>query len=152
MERVGEARLAQDAQIQSRFLAGWNTTLNTNINFATRARKSVEKARLTLDAVRARVKGTTWKLGTSPRADTHDDHELSPEAQEEIEKAEDEFVTQTEEAVGVMKNVSFLKISEARNGHADKWTSRFSIRRTLCATSPSLFRLKPNSTRSLMRF
>ncbi len=106
MERVGEARLAQDAQIQSRFLAGWNTTLNTNILFATRARKAVEKARLTLDAVKARVKGTTWKLGAAaPRADTHDEHELSAEAQEEIEKAEDEFVTQTEEAVGVMKNV-----------------------------------------------
>ncbi|KAK1759363.1 BAR domain-containing family protein [Echria macrotheca] len=105
MERVGEARLAQDSQIQSRFLAGWNTTLNTNIQFATRARRSVEKARLTLDAVKARVKGTTWKLGSSPRADVHDDHELSEEAQEEIEKAEDEFVTQTEEAVGVMKNV-----------------------------------------------
>ncbi|KAK5660321.1 hypothetical protein OQA88_12861 [Cercophora sp. LCS_1] len=107
MERVGEARLAQDAQIQSRFLAGWNTTLNTNISFATRARKSVEKARLTLDAVKARVKGTTWKLGGAgnPRQDLHDEHELSPEAQEEIEKAEDDFVTQTEEAVGVMKNV-----------------------------------------------
>jgi Bin/amphiphysin/Rvs domain for vesicular trafficking len=112
MERVGEARLAQDAQIQSRFLAGWNTTLNTNLLFATRARRSVEKARLTLDAVKARVKGTTWKLGGSPRAEVHDDHELSNEAQEEIEKAEDEFVTQTEEAVGVMKNVSlpFLDI------------------------------------------
>lgn len=112
MERVGEARLAQDAQVQSRFLAGWNTTLNTNILFATRARKAVEKARLTLDAVKARVKGTTWKLGgaagASPRAaEPHDEHELSPEAQEEIEKAEDEFVTQTEEAVGVMKNVGF---------------------------------------------
>lgn len=110
MERVGEARLAQDAQVQSRFLAGWNTTLNTNILFATRARKAVEKARLTLDAVKARVKGTTWKLGgaSSPRGvDPHDEHELSPEAQEEIEKAEDEFVTQTEEAVGVMKNVGF---------------------------------------------
>ncbi|EGS21438.1 putative golgi vesicle protein [Thermochaetoides thermophila DSM 1495] len=106
MERIGEARLAQDAQIQSRFLAGWNTTLNTNIMFATRARKAVEKARLTLDAVKARVKGTTWRLpGTGPR-DHHDDHhELSPEAQEEIEKAEDEFVTQTEEAAGVMRNV-----------------------------------------------
>ncbi|KAK3318474.1 BAR domain-containing family protein [Apodospora peruviana] len=107
MERVGEARLAQDAQIQSRFLAGWNTTLNTNLLFATRARKNVEKARLNLDAVKARVKGTTWKLGGtgSPREGLHDEHELSPEAQEEIEKAEDEFVTQTEEAVGVMKNV-----------------------------------------------
>lgn len=107
MERVGEARLAQDSQIQSRFLAGWNTTLNTNILFATRARKAVEKARLTLDAVKARVKGTVWKLpgvgGAQPQQ--HDEHELSNEAQEEIEKAEDEFVTQTEEAVGVMKNV-----------------------------------------------
>ena len=112
MERVGEARMAQDAQVQSRFLAGWNTTLNTNILFATRARKAVEKARLTLDAVKARVKGTTWKLAggaASPRvAEPHDEHELSAEAQEEIEKAEDEFVTQTEEAVGVMKNVGFL--------------------------------------------
>ncbi|OTA69058.1 BAR domain protein [Hypoxylon sp. EC38] len=105
-ERLGEARLAQDAQIQSRYLAGWNTTLNTNLMFATRARKNVEKARLTLDSVKSRAKGTTWKIGaTSPRDDHHGTDELSPEAQEEIEKAEDEFVTQTEEAVGVMKNV-----------------------------------------------
>ncbi|KAB5540525.1 BAR domain-containing family protein [Coniochaeta sp. 2T2.1] len=106
MERVGEARLAQDAQIQSRFLAGWNTTLNTNLKFAARARANVEKARLTLDAVKAKVKGTTWKLGgPAGAAGPHDEPELSPEAQEEIEKAEDEFVTQTEEAVSVMKNV-----------------------------------------------
>lgn len=115
-ERVGEARLAQDAQIQSRFLAGWNTTLNTNIMFATRARKGVEKSRLTLDAAKAKAKGTVWKLPVpavaaaqqSPREGAHED-EISPEAQEEIEKAEDEFVTQTEEAVGVMKNVSGAK-------------------------------------------
>ncbi|CAK7264382.1 BAR domain-containing protein [Sporothrix epigloea] len=109
MERVGEARLAQDAQIQSQFLAGWNTTLNTNLQFAARARKNVEKSRLSLDAVKARVKGNTWKLpvgaGASRAGDHQDDSELSPEAQEEIEKAEDEFVTQTEEAFGVMKNV-----------------------------------------------
>lgn len=114
---MGESRLAQDAQIQSRFLAGWNTTLNTNIMFATRARKGVEKSRLTLDAVKARAKGNTWKVPLpavaaaqqqqSPRTEAHDE-EISPEAQEEIEKAEDEFVTQTEEAVGVMKNVSVL--------------------------------------------
>lgn len=110
-ERLGEARIAQDAQIQSRYLAGWNTTLNTNLMFATRARKNVEKARLTLDSVKSRAKGNTWKIGpTSPREDhpTTTD-ELSPEAQEEIEKAEDEFVTQTEEAVGVMKNVSHFR-------------------------------------------
>ncbi|KAI5466560.1 BAR domain-containing family protein [Mariannaea sp. PMI_226] len=104
-ERVGEARLGQDAQIQSRFLAGWNTTLNTNLTFATRARKNVENSRLSLDAVKARVKGTTFKLATGGMGDHHDEQDLSPEAQEEIEKAEDEFVTQTEEAVGVMQNV-----------------------------------------------
>ncbi|RFU73575.1 bar domain [Trichoderma arundinaceum] len=105
MERVGDARLAQDSQIQSRFLAGWNTTLNTNLTFATRARKNVENSRLTLDAVKARVKGTTFKLGGHSRTERPDEAELSSDAQEEIEKAEDEFVTQTEEAVGVMKNV-----------------------------------------------
>merc|ERR1712000_640809 len=105
-ERVGEARLAQDSQIQQRFLAGWNTTLNTNLNFATRARKNVEKSRLSLDAVKAHAKGNTFKLGQGAQgAQPTEEQELSPEAQEEIEKAEDEFVTQTEEAVGVMKNV-----------------------------------------------
>jgi hypothetical protein len=91
-EKVGEARLAQDAQIQSRFLAGWNTTLNTSLTFATRARKAVENARLSLDATKARAK--------SPGSDG--DEELRAE----IERKEDEFVGQTEEAVGVMKNVS----------------------------------------------
>lgn len=107
MERVGEARLAQDAQIESRFLAGWNTTLNTNIMFATRARKNVEKSRLSLDTTKAQVNGTTWKLHGAgpPQGEQPPGHELDAEAQEEIEKAEDEFVTQTEEAVGVMKNV-----------------------------------------------
>lgn len=103
-ERVGEARLAQDAQIQSHFLNAWTTTLNTNLMFAARARKNVEKARLTLDAVKARAHGTTWKMGNGGQQEGQP-QELSPEAQEEIEKAEDEFVTQTEEAVGVMKNV-----------------------------------------------
>lgn len=82
--------------------------------FATRARKGVEKSRLTLDAAKAQAKGGVWKLPVpavaaaqqSPRDAAHEE-EISPEAQEEIEKAEDEFVTQTEEAVGVMKNVSF---------------------------------------------
>lgn len=105
MERVGEARLSQDSQIQSHFLAGWNTTLNTNIMFATRARRNVEKSRLTLDAVKSSTKGLQWKLPGSGEQAIPQQHELSPEAQEEIEKAEDEFVTQTEEAVSVMKNV-----------------------------------------------
>src|SRR5215472_3321994 len=30
-EKVGEARLAQDAAIQTKFLAGWKTTMNTQL-------------------------------------------------------------------------------------------------------------------------
>lgn len=94
-EKVGEARLAQDAQIQSRFLAGWNTTLNTNLMFAAKARRNVENARLMLDSVKASKKAAA-------RGDLDN---LSEEARAEIEQAEDEFVGQTEEAVSVMKNV-----------------------------------------------
>ena len=98
-ERVGEARRAQDQQVQTRFLAGWSTTLNTNIMFATRARKAVENARLSLDAAKARA--TTGGHGFDPN-DSH----VSAQARADIEQKEDEFVSQTEEAVGVMKNVS----------------------------------------------
>jgi len=105
-ERVGEARLAQDSQIQSRFLAGWSTTLNTNLMFATRARKSVENSRLLLDAAKAKAKNPGWHLpGQASKAEHHDDDTATEEARVEIEQAEDEFVGQTEEAVGVMKNV-----------------------------------------------
>ena len=100
-EKVGEARLAQDAQIQSRFLAGWSTTLNTNLMFATRARRGVENARLNLDATKAKSKITG--RGMNP-----DDEQIDESMRAEIERKEDEFVGQTEEAVGVMKNVRVL--------------------------------------------
>lgn len=99
-EKIGEARLAQDAQIQSRFLAGWNTTLNTNLSFATKARRNVENSRLTLDSIKA-----------SKKAAAHGDLDNLPEeARVEIEQAEDEFVGQTEEAVSVMKNVRCIEL------------------------------------------
>jgi hypothetical protein len=104
-EKVGEARLAQDAQIQSRFLAGWSTTLNTNIQFATRARKQVENSRLSLDATKANAKGGAFTLPGQAPKQSHGEEDLSEEARAKIEQAEDEFVGQTEEAVGVMKNV-----------------------------------------------
>jgi len=104
-ERVGEARLAQDSQIQSRFIAGWSTTLNTNLMFASRARKNVENSRLLLDAAKAKAKSPgAWKL-PGGKAEGHDEEGMVEEARVEIEQAEDEFVGQTEEAVGVMKNV-----------------------------------------------
>ncbi|KAL9095313.1 MAG: hypothetical protein Q9165_002570 [Trypethelium subeluteriae] len=108
-EKVGEARLAQDAAIQSRFLAGWSTTLNTNLMFAKRARTGVENARLHLDATKAKAKGGPgFNLGgTTGQGQQHGagEEEMSEEAREKVEKAEDDFVAQTEEAVGVMKNV-----------------------------------------------
>jgi hypothetical protein len=106
-ERVGEARLAQDAQIQSRFLAGWSTTLNTNLMFATRARKGVENSRLLLDAAKAKSKNGGWHLPgqSTSRGESRDDDAAHEDSRVEIEQAEDEFVGQTEEAVGVMKNV-----------------------------------------------
>jgi len=100
-EKVGEARLAQDAQIQSRFLAGWSTTLNTNLMFAAKARKAVENSRLMLDSVKASKRSSATGRGMNPDDEIH----LSDDDRAEIEAAEDEFVTQTEEAVGVMKNV-----------------------------------------------
>jgi hypothetical protein len=99
-EKVGEARLAQDAQIQQRFLAGWSTTLNTNLGFAQKARKAVEQARLNLDATKSKGKRVT--MGDRGGSE----EEMSEELRAEVEQKEDEFVGQTEEAVGVMKNVS----------------------------------------------
>ena len=110
-EKVGEARLAQDAQIQSRFLAGWSTTLNTNIQFATRARKAVENSRLTLDATKANARGPAFTLPGQPAKKDNLDDDLTEEARAKIEQAEDEFVGQTEEAVGVMKNVMLTFLS-----------------------------------------
>jgi len=103
-EKVGEARLAQDSAIQARYLAGWSTTLNTQIQFAAKARKGVEAARLNLDATKAKLRGNA---GFSFGGQTHvaDDEYLNEEARAEIEAKEDDFVAQTEEAAGVMTNV-----------------------------------------------
>lgn len=68
--------------------------------FATRARRQVENARLSLDATKAKAKGNVAR-GMNP-----DDESIDEEARAQIEQKEDEFVGQAEEAVGVMKNVS----------------------------------------------
>jgi Bin/amphiphysin/Rvs domain for vesicular trafficking len=101
-EKVGEARLGQDQQIQARFLAGWQTTLNTNIQFATKARRNVENSRLLLDSTKASKRSQVIGKGMNP----DDETALSEEARAEIEAKEDDFVSQVEEAQGVMKNAS----------------------------------------------
>jgi hypothetical protein len=105
-EQVGEARLQQDAQIQSRFNAAFTTTLNTNIVFAQKARKNVENARLSLDAAKSNTKsGGVGFRGIGARQEIHEEEHLTEDQRVEVETAEDEFVGCTEEAVGVMKNV-----------------------------------------------
>ncbi|KAI5807893.1 BAR domain-containing family protein [Peziza echinospora] len=110
-EQVGEARLQQDALIQSRFNAPFTVTLNTNLNvFAAKARKNVENARLTLDSAKSRAKNGPLGFSLPGAAQKKEnvlpeDDQLTEEQRAEIERAEDEFVGSTEEAVGVMKNV-----------------------------------------------
>lgn len=83
--------------------------MNTNIQFATRARKAVENARLSLDATKATARGPSFSLPGQPAKKDNLDDDLSEEARAKIEQAEDEFVGQTEEAVGVMKNVRWRR-------------------------------------------
>ena len=131
-EKVGEARLAQDQQIQARFLAGWQTTLNTNIQFATKARRNVEGSRLMLDSTKAAKKSQVMGRGFNP----DDETQLSEEARAEIEAKEDDFVSQVEEAQGVMKNVSRMDYFLAnRNANENR-----------CLTRPSHCEILPISS------
>ena len=51
-ERVAGARLDQDANIADNFLHPWQTTLNTSIAVALKARQAVRMSRLELDAAK----------------------------------------------------------------------------------------------------
>ena len=51
-ERVAGARLDQDANIADNFLHPWQTTLNTSIAVALKARQAVKLSRLELDAAK----------------------------------------------------------------------------------------------------
>jgi Bin/amphiphysin/Rvs domain for vesicular trafficking len=77
-EKIGNARLAQDNQITSRFNSAMSTTVNSHISFAMKARRNVQNARLTLDAAKSSV-----KYAKPERQDA---------ARVEVEQAEDVFV------------------------------------------------------------
>lgn len=93
-EKVGEARLAQDEQIQGKFLAGWSATLNQNIKAADKARTNVNNARLSLDAAKG-------------RASSGGKHEESytDEQRKNLEALEDKFIEAVDEASSIMRNV-----------------------------------------------
>jgi len=102
-EKIGEARLTQDHMVVSRFNQTYNTTLHTSLASASQARKKAASARLELDSAKARAKNAQPEYQDARRV--------------EVEQAEDLFVAETEEAVGVMKNI--LDTPEPLRGLAD---------------------------------
>ncbi|KAK2459851.1 hypothetical protein APHAL10511_008172 [Amanita phalloides] len=90
-ERVAAARLDQDAHIQDHFLHPWQTTLNTSIAVAMKARQAVKASRLELDAAKQQLKSA------SPAK--------QEQARIEVENAEDDLVQKTEVAITLMKTV-----------------------------------------------
>jgi hypothetical protein len=51
-EKIGTERVRQDKTIDTKFLAGWQQTLNTSIQVAMKARQAVKVSRLELDAAK----------------------------------------------------------------------------------------------------
>ena len=86
--------MAQDEQIQGKFLAGWSATLNQNIKSADKARTGVNNARLTLDAAKSRAS-----------AGGRHEEAFTESQRKAIESAEDAFVEKVDEATSVMRNV-----------------------------------------------
>jgi len=90
-ERLGDHRVKMDSEITQKFVQPFNTTLNTTIQFAMRARRNVNSTRLALDSAKRRYKSTRG--------------ERSEAAKLEVEQAEDQFVAAVEEATTLMKSV-----------------------------------------------
>ncbi|KAI9246090.1 Bin/amphiphysin/Rvs domain for vesicular trafficking-domain-containing protein [Phascolomyces articulosus] len=89
-EKVGDARVNMDQAITTKFNQPMQTTLNTAIEQALKARRNVQSVRLSLDACKARYRAA--------RPDRQD------AAQLEVEQAEDQFIAAVEEATSLMKS------------------------------------------------
>lgn len=88
-EKVGDARARMDQAIVGKFNQPMQTTLNTSIEQALKARRNVQSVRLSLDACKARYRNA--------RPDRQEAARL------EVEQAEDQFVAAVEEATSLMK-------------------------------------------------
>ncbi|KAL0073576.1 hypothetical protein F4703DRAFT_1745927 [Phycomyces blakesleeanus] len=89
-EKVGNAQLAMDDAITTKFTQPMQANLATVIEQALKARRNVQSSRLALDTVKARYKATT-------RLDKEEAIRL------EVEEAENQFVAMVEEATSLMK-------------------------------------------------
>ncbi|KAF8521131.1 BAR domain-containing family protein [Gautieria morchelliformis] len=90
-EKIGTARLAQDAHIRAAFLQPWQATLNSSIAVAVKARQAVRASRLELDAAKQTLKNANPGKQEQARL--------------EVENAEDDLVQKTEVAITLMKTV-----------------------------------------------
>ncbi|KAI7890664.1 uncharacterized protein EV154DRAFT_510580 [Mucor mucedo] len=88
-EKVADARVRMDHQIVEHFNKPVQTTLNSSIEQALKARRNVQSIRLSLDACKARYRSAR--------------PERSEIARLEVEQAEDQFVAAVEEATNLMK-------------------------------------------------
>ncbi|XP_006457175.1 hypothetical protein AGABI2DRAFT_139666 [Agaricus bisporus var. bisporus H97] len=91
LDKVASARVEQDITIQDGFLHPWQTTLNTSINVAMKARQAVKLSRLELDAAKQSLKNANPAKQEQARL--------------EVENAEDDLVQKTEVAITLMKTV-----------------------------------------------
>ncbi|KAF8193800.1 BAR domain-containing family protein [Pholiota molesta] len=90
-DKVAAARLEQDTGVQQNFLHPWQTTLNSSIAVAMKARQAVRVSRLELDAAKQAL-----KTANPARQE---------QARLEVENAEDDLVQKTEVAITLMKTV-----------------------------------------------
>ncbi|GAA5817207.1 hypothetical protein MFLAVUS_010750 [Mucor flavus] len=88
-EKVADARVKMDHQIVEKFNKPVQSTLNSSIEQALKARRNVQSIRLSLDACKARYRSAR--------------PERSEVARLEVEQAEDQFVAAVEEATNLMK-------------------------------------------------
>ncbi|KAJ3034173.1 hypothetical protein HDV00_005392 [Rhizophlyctis rosea] len=102
-QRVGNARLKQDAEANKKFVTPYTNSLTQTIGQAMKARKNVQSIRLTYDACRTKLKSAKPEHVEAARV--------------EMEAAEDEFVAAVDDAMGKMKLV--VESPEPLKGLAD---------------------------------
>ncbi|KAI8988533.1 Bin/amphiphysin/Rvs domain for vesicular trafficking-domain-containing protein [Mycotypha africana] len=88
-EKIADARVHMDRDIVEKFNKPMQTTVNTTIEQAMKARRNVQSIRLSLDACKAKYRSARPEKLEAARL--------------EVEQAEDQFVAAVEEATNLMK-------------------------------------------------
>ncbi|OLY83133.1 Protein GVP36 [Smittium mucronatum] len=90
-DKIGDSRVKMNADVRLNVVAVLQSDLISKISVAQRTRKEVQSARLTLDAAKTSLRGSSAARENALRID--------------VEKAEDAFVTIVEEAMNEMRSV-----------------------------------------------